>query len=393
MQVQLIFTNENRQSQVIPINLPTFVIGRAEDCNLRLRHPEFSRYHCSIQMDSDTLKVQDLGGENGTFVNGHRITGVHDLKNGDKLGVGRHVFTVSVRAKAEPSEANKKDFFELPPSGIIPPQSHSNSVAGEPKTSVAQQSNQNKPEQDAEIMFEVRLDGQRISVTKNRLFDMARKGAVLPDDLVTIAGTKVFADSIQGIVFGEQSIAPPPPPPPSRTPTPPRDSDKQKPPAPVAATPIATTHVAENAPFPFSDLGDIASESSPFDNLTAEPVARIVRRESTFGALWNALDISFSRVYTMEGNNLAIHALKAFYYVVAISCLITIFLFWLRVGIQCHEAGDTWAAEFAKEAFTGSLVTIGCIMIIVIVRILIEMLLLTWLESAAQEEQESEKRK
>ena len=53
-----------------------------------------SRRHCRLTADaSDQLIVEDLGSTNGTEVNGKRVKrGV--LRPGDKLTVGRVVFTI-----------------------------------------------------------------------------------------------------------------------------------------------------------------------------------------------------------------------------------------------------------------------------------------------------------
>jgi hypothetical protein len=47
------------------------VIGRAEDCGLRLAHPLVSRRHAEIEPRSDgSFVIRDLGSRNGTRVNG-----------------------------------------------------------------------------------------------------------------------------------------------------------------------------------------------------------------------------------------------------------------------------------------------------------------------------------
>jgi len=373
MLVQLIVADEQRKGQAIPVNLPSFIIGRAEGCNLRSHNPKVSRYHCTIQIDNGVVTVQDLGGENGTFVNGNRISSVHTLKDGDKLAVGTHNFVVSLQAKAERSGTNHNDFFELPPSST--PEDIMSS--GDSKTATVLMQLPKKPEQDTETMFEIRLDGQRISVSKSRLFDLARKGSVLPDDLVTVAGTKVFADSIQGIVFGDKASVQPPPSDASSM-----NSASQK---PVAAA-------AESDPFAFPDLGNSGSNSSPFNNDITAPVIRVSRKESTFNALWNALDISFNRVYTMEGNSLVIHSIKALYYIVVVICLLGIIFPFINFCADWYGNGDI-LGELRRHYVALAVVTLGFTTIIAIVRILLEMLLLAWFESAKQEAQETEEEK
>ena len=146
----------------------------------------------------------------------------------------------------------------------------------------------------------------------------------------------------------------------------------------ASATPASQPPAAPvDDPFAFAD-----GETSPFDNITSEPFVRVVRKESAFGAIWSALDISFSRVYTIEGNNLVIHSLKALYYIVVLISLLIIFFMWLDVGRKCYEAGENALSMFLDHFVGLAFVTFGCVMIIVVVRILLEMFLLAWIESA-----------
>ena len=378
MQVQLIVANENRKGQVIPVNVPAFTIGRAEGCNLRSRSPQVSQNHCTIHVNNETVIVQDLGGENGTVVNGNKVSTSQELKDGDKLIIGIHAFVVSIKAGMAQPEANQGEVFELTSSttGQTNPKPSEGTSPVDPNKTVSLQATK-KPVSGAEIMFEIRLNGQRISVTKSRLFDLAHKGSVLPDDLITIDGTKVFADSIQGIVFGE-------PPTPPTAPSPIAGSAIQSPPTPATTS----TAVSEPDPFAFPDLGG-NTESSPFDHVTSEPSIRVARKESALGALWKALDISFSRVYTIEGNNLVIHSIKALYYVLVVSCFLIFFLYVLQFCTDWYEKGE-FLTQLNKHAVGLASVTFGVITIIVIVRVLLEMLLLAWVESAMQEHQERE---
>jgi len=342
-------------------------------------------------MNDGKVIVQDLGGENGTLVNGSRVATVQSLNDGDKLVVGTHSFVVSIKSGAErveksSSETNQNDFFELTPYAESETEKSDSTRSTSSNKTVMLKENARKSEQEAEIMFEIRLDGQRLSVTKNRLFDLARRGSVLPDDLVVVAGTKVFADSIQGIVFGDPSSAPTPLP---AHATPAHATPAHATPQPRSAMQASAvqTPAASNAdPFAFSD-----DDVSSFDSIASEPVVRAVRKESAFGAIWSALDISFSRVYTMEGNNLVIHSLKALYYIIVVICFLVIFFMWLDVGRKCFEAGEEALAMFLDHFIGLAFVTFGCVMIIVVVRILLEMFLLAWIESARGERDNEDK--
>ena len=210
MQVQLIVVNEEHKGKTIPINTPAFIIGRAAGCNLRLYKPMVSRFHCSLQLIDGTLMVQDLGGENGTYVNGNRVTIAYPLKHGDKLFIGEYCFSVDVDVTADKPLQDEFDFFELSPSAISLKSEDTATISVTPMVSpvtlsVADDSDADVADaESSEIMFGVRLAGQRVTVTKSQLFALAQRGHLSPNDFVVVSGTTVFADSIQGIVFGRR---------------------------------------------------------------------------------------------------------------------------------------------------------------------------------------------
>jgi hypothetical protein len=49
------------------------LVGRREDCDLRLEHKSVSKTHCVIVKSDGMLMVRDLGSTNGTRVNGQRV--------------------------------------------------------------------------------------------------------------------------------------------------------------------------------------------------------------------------------------------------------------------------------------------------------------------------------
>jgi eukaryotic-like serine/threonine-protein kinase len=107
----------------------TYVIGRANDCDVRLPCGEefqtVSRHHCLLGVNPYTLWVRDLGSRNGTCINGDQIgkpevwakfddaeigpCAEHELKDGDELKVGGTILRVQVPAApvASPILGNK----------------------------------------------------------------------------------------------------------------------------------------------------------------------------------------------------------------------------------------------------------------------------------------------
>jgi pSer/pThr/pTyr-binding forkhead associated (FHA) protein len=71
------------------------VIGRREDCDLRIPLGDVSRKHCRLILDGDTIKVEDLGSSNGTYRNGERVQQT-ELTAGDTLQIGPVVFVLQV---------------------------------------------------------------------------------------------------------------------------------------------------------------------------------------------------------------------------------------------------------------------------------------------------------
>src|SRR5205823_14603347 len=77
----------------IEINRDLTLVGRREDCDLRLNHKSVSKLHCVIVKTDGLLILRDLGSTNGTRVNGQRIRRAALLPN-DHLGIARFKFTV-----------------------------------------------------------------------------------------------------------------------------------------------------------------------------------------------------------------------------------------------------------------------------------------------------------
>src|ERR1051326_6665576 len=69
------------------------IIGRKEDCDLRLDHKSVSKMHCIIVKTDGLLLLRDLGSTNGTRVNGQRVRRAALLPN-DQLSIANYKFRV-----------------------------------------------------------------------------------------------------------------------------------------------------------------------------------------------------------------------------------------------------------------------------------------------------------
>ncbi len=67
----------------------TAVIGRAPTVELRVEDDGISRTHARIRAETGRAWVEDMGSRNGTFVNGAKVTNPVELRDGDKIQVGR----------------------------------------------------------------------------------------------------------------------------------------------------------------------------------------------------------------------------------------------------------------------------------------------------------------
>ena len=95
IQVVLIMFRSDGERRSFSLPRSITVIGRREDCDLRIPLGDVSRKHCRIINENDTLRVEDLGSSNGTFVNGAR-TQEAMLNAGDTIAIGPVAFVVQI---------------------------------------------------------------------------------------------------------------------------------------------------------------------------------------------------------------------------------------------------------------------------------------------------------
>lgn len=69
------------------------LVGRKEDCDLRLNHKSISKVHCMLVKTDGLLLLRDLGSTNGTRVNGTRVRRAALLPN-DKVSFANFHYKV-----------------------------------------------------------------------------------------------------------------------------------------------------------------------------------------------------------------------------------------------------------------------------------------------------------
>lgn len=70
------------------------VVGRDEDCHMRIASSLISRKHCALRGSSSGIWVRDLESQNGTYVNDVAISEPFLMQPGDVLRVGAALFQV-----------------------------------------------------------------------------------------------------------------------------------------------------------------------------------------------------------------------------------------------------------------------------------------------------------
>ncbi len=103
MSTKLVMFKPNGKRKDLGLKNSVTLIGRGDDCDLRIPIMSISRKHCVLRLEDGALTVKDLSSSNGTFVNNKRVSETQ-LKAGDRLAVGPIVFTVQINGMPEQIE-------------------------------------------------------------------------------------------------------------------------------------------------------------------------------------------------------------------------------------------------------------------------------------------------
>ena len=94
MEVRLVVEKGSSRTRMVRLPCEETIVGRRQDCDLRIPSAEVSRRHCVLSIQGDILTVEDLDSINGTFINGQRLVGKQMLHPGDRLEIGPVRFVV-----------------------------------------------------------------------------------------------------------------------------------------------------------------------------------------------------------------------------------------------------------------------------------------------------------
>ena len=74
MDVRLVMFKENGERKDFPLGEGVTLIGRQDECDLRIPLSEISRKHAQLIIHEGAVTLRDMGSANGTYVNNRKIT-------------------------------------------------------------------------------------------------------------------------------------------------------------------------------------------------------------------------------------------------------------------------------------------------------------------------------
>lgn len=107
------------------------MVGRGLDCGIVLADPAVSRKHFRLYRSDDVVEAIDMGGANGTNINGNRISR-HRLQQGDQIEVGTTVLQLhiegAVAQRGSPAASRFMQEVEASGSAAVRPPAQKNNL-------------------------------------------------------------------------------------------------------------------------------------------------------------------------------------------------------------------------------------------------------------------------
>jgi pSer/pThr/pTyr-binding forkhead associated (FHA) protein len=115
MQVVMVMFPAGGERRSFTVTRDMTIVGRREDCDLRIPLGDVSRKHCRLIRDGDGIRIEDLGSSNGTYVNGQRVQEAI-LQPGDTVRVGPVLFVLQVDGVPADEDLHPNEGSEAAPS-------------------------------------------------------------------------------------------------------------------------------------------------------------------------------------------------------------------------------------------------------------------------------------
>jgi pSer/pThr/pTyr-binding forkhead associated (FHA) protein len=74
-----------------------YVIGRRSDCQIFVPDMRVSRQHARLWRDGEAWTIEDLGSNNGTFVNGVRLEAATQIRHHDEIMIANNKIRVEIQ--------------------------------------------------------------------------------------------------------------------------------------------------------------------------------------------------------------------------------------------------------------------------------------------------------
>jgi len=113
---RLVILSEGFTGKAYELTADKTTIGRVDDNSFPIPEGSVSSHHCEVLLRGSDIVIHDLNSTNGTFINGHQVTGEAVLRPGQILRLGQ------VEIRLEDGSAQKAQPKKLPDQTMVIPQ-------------------------------------------------------------------------------------------------------------------------------------------------------------------------------------------------------------------------------------------------------------------------------
>ena len=94
------------------LNMPSYIIGRSDDCSIVIKSKFLSRHHALLSRDANGWMILDLRSTNGIAVNGRKVNFAR-LTDRDIIGIGEYLVRFSVHKPTQTEQLSADQQSEL----------------------------------------------------------------------------------------------------------------------------------------------------------------------------------------------------------------------------------------------------------------------------------------